>query len=108
MGLRNILSQLSKNRTPTEVATLTLPQAAALRESPGPDPQSPESPAPVLSTSQPTESTTETQQMVSFGKRPEIPALEQPSGFPQNTPNVFPANWSVIFKRSSRRDKWPT
>ncbi|SPF46451.1 hypothetical protein SBA4_3530024 [Candidatus Sulfopaludibacter sp. SbA4] len=41
MGLNRILSELSKNRTPTELATLTLREAAALRRSPNPQPPTP-------------------------------------------------------------------
>jgi len=87
VGLRRIVSALSENLTPAQVATLTLPQAAALRESPGPDPQPTRAlaspipnphppllrpPAPSLSTSQPIETTPQTEQMVSFRQKPEI------------------------------------
>jgi len=52
---------------PTQIATLSLSQAAALGESPGcPEP-------PALSTSQPTESTAKTQQMDSFVESPDSP-----------------------------------
>jgi len=92
VGLNRIVRELSKNRTPTQLATLTLPQAAALRESPAP-----ESVDPDLSTTQPTESTTKTQQMDSFGKKPEIapepaptPAPEKPRGFNPKNPHHPP------------------
>jgi len=94
VGLRNILNALSKNRTPTELATLTLPQAAALRKSSGSEPQplTPNSQPPLLSTSQPAESTTQTQQMVSIGKKPETtPAPPQPPN-PQPPPTRAPAS----------------
>jgi len=97
VGLNRILSELSKNLTPTQLATLTLREAAALRRSPTPEPADPD-----LSTSQPIESTTQTQQMVSFGKNPEVAAeppqapnpqpqpptpASQPRGFNPNNPN---------------------
>jgi len=92
VGLNRILSELSKNLTPTQIATLTLSQAAALRKSPAPEPVDPD-----LSTIQPTESTAQTQQMVSFGEKPEIapepaptPAPEKPRGFNPKNPHHPP------------------
>jgi len=94
VGLRNILSQLSKNRTPNELTTLTLTQAAALRNSTGPEPADPD-----LSTVQTTEPTAQTQQMDSFCKKPETapaPTPEKPRGFNPNNPHHPPiemCNW---------------
>jgi len=88
VGLNRILSELSKNLTPSQLATSTLREAAALRNSTGPQPADPD-----LSTPQTTEPTAQTQQMDSFGKKPETapaPAPEKPRGFNPNNPHHPP------------------
>jgi len=99
VGLHRIVSALSQNLTPAQVATLNLPQAAALREfpvstgsepadSPPPTPAA-EPPGPDLSTPQPNETTPQTEQMVSFRQNPEI-APPRPPGFNPLNPHHPP------------------
>jgi hypothetical protein len=98
VGLRSIVSSLSQNLTPAQIATLTLPQAASHQALPTPA-------APALSTPQPTESTAETQQLGSFCQNSQIPPppqapnpqpltpnppLQTPRGFNPNNPHHPP------------------
>jgi len=98
LGPRSIVSSLSQNLTPAQIATLTLPQAASHQALPTPA-------APALSTPQPTESTAETQQLGSFCQNSQIPPppqapnpqpltpnprLQTPRGFNPNNPHHPP------------------